>query len=201
LFVSPGSSQPARPVRADVFVGVGAGLSSLDPETSGTPFSVVDDQDAGFKVFGGFDLTALSRNLSVEVFWADLGQAALEDRGNVDYSVYGAGLSFGASSATAPRLSGFVEAGIVGLDISADVPFQQEEDTSLFFGIAGSYAIRRHWFLQLEYEYFAEDAQFLSLSIVKRFRLDRASRSKTIPLGEPRSEVEGTEIDSVPRRQ
>jgi hypothetical protein len=185
---------PASPVRADVFAGVGMGLSSLDPETSGTPFSVADDQDAGFKAFGGMDLTALSRHLSVEVFWADLGQATLEDRGNVDYSVYGAGLSAGAGSAKAPRLFGFVEAGIARLDISADVPFQQEDDVSVFFGIAGSYAVRRHWFLQLEYEYFAEDAQFLSLSILKRFRTGGASRSKTMPLPAP-GEVEGTEID------
>lgn len=170
------------PTRADAFVGVGAGLSMLDPDTAGTPFTVTDDQDTGMKVFAGFDLTPLSPHLSVEAFWADLGQATLRNQGTVDYSAYGAGLSFGFSGAVAPRFSAFVEGGIAKLDISADVPFSQEEDTSLFFGLAGSYAIRRHWFLQLEYEYFAEDAQLLSLSIVKRFRGGGSSRAKTIPL-------------------
>lgn len=178
---------------ADAFVGVGAGLSSLDPDTAGTPFTVADDQDTGMKVFAGFDLTSISPHLSVEAFWADLGQATLQNQGTLDYSAYGAGLMFGLSGPAAPRFSAFVEAGIARLDISADIPFSQEEDTSVFFGLAGSYAVRRHWFLQLEYEYFAEDAQLLSLSIVKRFRGGGSSRAKTIPLPESRSE-EGKDL-------
>ncbi len=181
-------------VHADAFVGVGGGLSSLDPETAGTPYSVVDDQDFGLKVFAGFDLTAISPHLSVQAFWSDLGQATLEENGVVDYSVYGVGMSFGASSPKSPRLSVFVEAGLAQLDVSADVPFDQEQDMTLFLGLAGSYAIRRHWYLQLEYEYFAEDAQFLSLSIVRRFRSVGSPNVKTTPLPESRVE-EGREID------
>lgn len=172
------------PARADTFVGIGAGLSNLDPDTAGTPFAIADDQDTGVKVFAGFDLTPISPHLSLEAFWADLGQATLTNQGRLDYSAYGAGLSFGFSGRLAPKFSAFVEGGIAKLDISADIPFSQEEDTSLFFGLAGSYAIRRHWYLQLEYEYFAEDAQLLSLSIVKRFRGGGSSRAKTIPLPE-----------------
>jgi hypothetical protein len=167
---------------ADAFVGIGAGLSFLDPDTASTPFSVRDDQDTGAKVFAGFDLTPISGNLSVEAFWADLGEATLNNNGKVDYSLYGAGLSYGIGSVRAPRFSAFVEAGVAQLDTSANVPFTQEDDTLIFFGVAGSYAIRRHWFLQLEYEYFAEDAQFVSLSIVKRFRTRSASDARTMPL-------------------
>lgn len=170
--------------RADAFVGAGAGISSLDPDTSGTPFSIGDDQDNGFKVFGGFDLTPISPNLSVEGFWADLGQATLNDGGVVDYSLYGAGLMYGIGSVAAPRFSGFIEGGVARLEIDANVPFRQEDDTSLFIGIAGSFAVRRHLFVQLEYQYFAEDAQFLSLSLVKRFRVGSPSRVETIPLPE-----------------
>lgn len=168
--------------QADAFVGVGGGLSMLDPDTSATPFSVQDDQDIGYKVFAGFDLTPISRNLSVEAFWADLGQAVLDNNGKVEYSLYGAGLSYGIGSVRTPRLSAFVEAGVAQLDTKANVPFMQEDDTLVFFGVAGSFAIRRHWFLQLEYEYFAEDAQFLSLSIIKRFRTTPASDARTMPL-------------------
>ena len=171
-----------QPAQADAFVGVGGGLSMLDPDTSATPFSLEDDQDIGYKVFAGFDLTSVSRNLSLEAFWADLGQAVLDNSGKVDYSLYGAGLSYGIGSVRAPRLSAFVEAGVAQLDTSANVPFMQEDDTLIFFGVAGSFAIRRHWFLQLEYEYFAEDAQFLSLSIVRRFRTTPASDARTMPL-------------------
>jgi hypothetical protein len=169
-------------VQADAFVGVGGGASLLDPDTGTSPFQVEDDQDLGVKVFAGFDLTRVSRNLSVEAFWADLGQATLSDNGKVDYSLYGAGLSYGIGSVTAPRFSAFVEAGVARLDTSANVPLFQEDDTLMFFGLAGSFAIRRHWFLQLEYEYFAEDAQLVSLSIVRRFRTRTASDARTIPL-------------------
>lgn len=181
--------------RADTFLGLGAGLSKLDPDTAGTPFSVTDDQDAGFKAFGGIDLTPISPLLSAEVFWADLGQATLEDRGNVDYTAYGAGLSLGVSSTNAPRFSAFVKGGIAQLDISADIPVSQDKDTSLYLGVAGSYAVRRNWYLQLEYDYFAQDAQFLSLSIVKRFRVGQGSKAKTIPLPDSRNDARGTDLD------
>jgi hypothetical protein len=176
LFAAP------EPANADAFAGVGAGLSFLDPDTATTPFSVEDDQDTGMKVFGGFDLSPISRNLSVEAFWADLGEATLTNNGKIDYSLYGAGLSYGIGSVRAPRLSGFLEAGVARLDANANVPFVQQDETLMFFGVAGSFAIQRHWFLQLEYEYFAEDAQFISLSIVKRFRTRTSSDARTTPL-------------------
>jgi hypothetical protein len=168
-------------VRADAFAGVGGGASFLEPDT-GAPFRVEDDQDLGVKLFAGFDLTTVSRNLSVEAFWADLGQATLTGNGKVDYRLYGAGMSYGIGSVRAPRFSAFVEAGVARLDASANVPLLQEDDTLMFFGIAGSFAIRRHWFLQLEYEYFAEDAQLVSLSLVRRFRTRSASDARTMPL-------------------
>lgn len=174
---------PVPRAHADAFVGVGAGLSQLDPETQGTPFTVADDQDTGIKAFVGVDLTPISPHLSVEAFYADLGQATLENRGTLDYGAYGAALNFGFSGSVAPKFSAFVSGGVAKLDISADIPFSQEEDTSLFFGVAGSYAIGRHWYLQLEYEHFAEDAQLLSLNIVKRFRRS-PSTAKTMPLPE-----------------
>jgi len=176
LFATPNTAD------ADAFAGVGAGLSFLDPDTGATPFSVEDDQDTGVKIFGGFDISPISRNLSVEAFWADLGEAVLDNSSRIDYSLYGAGLSYGMGSVRTPRLSGFLEAGIARLDASGNVPFVQQDETLLFFGIAGSFAIQRHWFLQLEYEYFAEDAQFISLSIVRRFRTRTSADARTMPL-------------------
>lgn len=168
--------------RADAFVGAGGGLSMLDPQTGTTPFSVVDDQGFGYKVFAGIDFSPISRNFSVEAFWADLGQATLTGDGRIDYRVYGADVSFGIGSEAAPRFSAFVKAGIARLDASGNIPLRQEDDTLLFFGVAGSYALGRHLFLQLEYDYFAEDAQMLSLNLVKRFRTRTAADARTMPL-------------------
>jgi hypothetical protein len=169
---------------ADAFVGGGVGLSFVSPETAGTPFSVEDDQDSGFKIFGGVDLTPVSPNLSVELLFADLGQATLVGNGTVDYSLFGAGVKYGIGSVTAPRFSGFIEGGVARLNIDANIPFQQQDETSLFVGLAGSFAIRRTLFVQLEYQYFAEDAQLITLSLVKRFNLKSASQVETTPLPE-----------------
>ena len=172
----------APPARADVFVGAGGGMSMLEPGTSGTPFNVSDNGDFGFKAFAGIDLTPLSPNLSIEGFYADLGQVRLNQSGHIEYSAYGVGVLYGIGSVAVPRVSGAIEAGVSRLDIGGDVPFRLEEETSIFLSLSGSYAIQRHLFLQLEYEYFAEDAQFISLSIVKRFRLNDSSDVRTLPL-------------------
>lgn len=167
---------------ADVFVGAGAGVSGLDPNTAGTPFTTVEDSDFGYKAFAGIDLTPISRRLAVEAFWADLGRAELSDGGSIDYSLYGLGLMYGTGSVRFPRLSGFVEVGVARLKADANIPFRQEEEASGYLGIAGAFAIRRHWFLQLQYDYFTKDAQFLTLSLVRRFRTDTATRPETYPL-------------------
>ncbi|HET6630642.1 MAG TPA: Calx-beta domain-containing protein [Woeseiaceae bacterium] len=170
------------PARADVFVGAGGGISVLDPGTEGTPFEVSDNGDFGYKLFAGIDLTPISPNLSIEAFGADLGQVGLNQTGHIEYSAWGAGLVYGIGSVTAPRVSAGLELGASRLEIDGDVPFRVEEETSVFFGISGSYAIQRHLFLQLEYDFFTEDAQFISLSIVKRFRTGGDSDVKTLPL-------------------
>lgn len=170
------------PARGDVFVGLGGGMSMLDPSTEGTPFTVSDNGDFGYKAFAGIDLTPLSPNLSLEVFGADLGQVALNQTGHIEYRAWGAGLVYGFGSVTAPRVSAGLEIGASRLEIDGDIPFRVEEETSVFLGVSGSYAIQRHLFLQLEYEYFAEDAQFISLSIVKRFRIGDDSDVRTLPL-------------------
>ena len=64
----------------------------------------------------------------------------------------------------------------------ANIPVRQEDEASGYLGIAGVYAIRRHWFLQLQYDYFTKDAQILTLSLVRRFRMNTAERPETYPL-------------------
>jgi opacity protein-like surface antigen len=170
--------EPLNAAEKGWYIGAGAGLSSLDPDTDGTPFSVTDDEDTGVKVFAGVDLTS---SLSAFGFWADLGSAELEPQGSIDYSVYGAGLLYGFGFRRFTRLSGFVKAGISQLEIDADVPTTDGDDTQLFVGGGASWAIGRRIFVRAEYEYYSEDAQLLSLSLVKRFTFSRTP-AKTFPL-------------------
>lgn len=170
------------PARADAFFGVGAGLSLLDPDADETAFVITDDEDQAFKIFGGAELTTLSRNLSARAFLVDLGEARIDNSGSVDYGAYGAALSYGLGNVNLPRWSGFVSAGVSRLDVEANAPLNQENDTSLYLGVGASFALTRNLFLQLEYESFAQDAQFLSLNLVQRFRARPRSRVRTTPL-------------------
>ena len=47
------------------YLGAGLGITELDPDTNNTGYSVIDDKDIGFKLFGGYDFT---ERLTVEGF-------------------------------------------------------------------------------------------------------------------------------------
>jgi hypothetical protein len=171
--------EPVQAAEKGWYVGVGGGLSTLDPDTAGTPFTVKDDEGTGVKLFAGVDITD---SFSAFGFFADLDSAKLEPVGTIDYGLYGAGVLYGFGSANLPRLSGFVKAGISQLELDADVPTTQEDDTLFFVGGGASWAIGRGFFVRAEYEYFAEDAQLLSVSLVKRFTFAENPPAKTFPL-------------------
>ena len=37
------------------YLGAGLGITELDPDTNNTGYSVTDERDTGFKLFGGYD--------------------------------------------------------------------------------------------------------------------------------------------------
>ena len=75
------------------YLGAGFGITELDPDTNDTGYSVSDERDTGFKLFGGYDY---SDTLTLEGFYADMGSAQLtspfpsQPDGSVDYSTLGA---------------------------------------------------------------------------------------------------------------
>ena len=74
------------------YLGAGLGMTELDPDTNNTGFSVTDQRDTGFKLYGGFDF---SNHLTVEGFYTDLGSAQIGNHvikpdGTIDYSTLGA---------------------------------------------------------------------------------------------------------------
>ena len=71
------------------YLGLGLGVSQLEPKTNNTGYKVVDEQDFGGKIFFGMDF---AKRWGLEVYYGDLGAAALENtainsKGDIHYSM------------------------------------------------------------------------------------------------------------------
>ncbi|MGV6817594.1 MAG: OmpA family protein [Thiotrichales bacterium] len=155
------------------YLGVGTGITQLDPDTGTTGFRVVDDSDVGLKVILGYEVTD---HFSFEFSGGPLGESKLEtstnpvEKGNVDYRVYSA---FGVINVLRER-EGFnpiVKIGVsqISNTASQNVPFERSQDLLLSAGIGLEYELPNQIAFRGEYEYFAEDAQAFMLSVLARF--------------------------------
>ncbi|MGV6859098.1 MAG: OmpA family protein [bacterium] len=167
------------------YLGGGIGQSSLDPVPGDPAVTVRSDSDLGLKLFGGYDFT---NHLTLEGFLADLGAAELSNKDDVSYRLYGlTGLVYLRPSL--PGGNGFLKAGVSTLDNSADTAFQQENDTQAFVGLGAEYQFESGISVRAAYEYFADDARLLSVSLMRRF-----GEVYT----EPEPEVKVVEVEKVP---
>ncbi len=193
-----GAALVAAPVQAkegQFYIGVGVGQSFVDPdpETNNTGYKVDDDTDFGGKIFLGYDLMDF---WSIEGFYADLGSAALihptKTDGDIDYKAYGLETLLHFPN-TKPGFSGFLKLGVgkVKTD-SSTIPFEDVEDSQLFGGLGLEYQFESTVSLRGEYQYFDEDAQLVTLNILKRF-----GGEEPAPVVEPEPEPVDTDGDGV----
>jgi hypothetical protein len=146
------------------YVGLSLGQSSLEPDVSSSPYTLDEDGDFGFKVLAGYDLTD---QLSVEGALALLGEAELSPSGSIEYQpLYVSGVYhlLGQRSRSV-----FLRAGLATLNISSNIPTNEENDYQLMLGLGGEWAFSKGWSARAEIESFDEDASLFSVGIVKRF--------------------------------
>ena len=151
------------------YIGLGGGVSFLEPETDSVALSLEEDRDIGYKLFGGYRFDS---NLGIEIFWADLGTAELGSSSgstsSVDYSAYGIGAVYQYPLNQHWSLIG--KAGLGRLDNDADgVDIDVVNENFVFIGVGANWNFASSWDLRAEYEYFDSDTQFLSLNLVRRF--------------------------------
>ena len=166
------------------YVGIGAGVSRLEPESPSDSLTVEDESSAGVHVFAGYDL---ARWLSAEIYFADLGEAGIDflgtDVGEVGYRAYGANAIFrllgdggfgplaaddsGLARRTGPSL--FLSAGIGGLSNDSDLDYRRDYDVHASFGAGVEYGFDNGVALRAELQSYDVDAQYASLSVLKRF--------------------------------
>lgn len=157
-----------------IYAGAGGGISHVKPDTDKTDYEVDDEVDFGWKVFFGYDL---NERISIEGYYADLGEATLKPRGSVDYRVFGvSGLyRFYHHDGTAgfvarEGLSYFGKIGVGKMNNDGnDVDVHRVNDVHLAFGLGAEYGLHNGYALRADIDLYDEDAQLVSVNLLKRF--------------------------------
>jgi len=165
-----------------IYVGLGLGLSFLQPETNSVALTLSEDSDIAYKLFAGYQF---NKNWALEAFWANLGEAVVSSTTgssfNVEYKTFGAGGLY--RYPLSDRWDIFAKAGAGRLENNVrGIAVERVEDYFIFGGVGVTWNMTGTWDLRAEYEYFDTDAQQLSINVIKRFgsgtsrRIDKLER-------------------------
>lgn len=168
------------------YLGVGGGNSRLEPATGGTLFGVTDTSDRAGLAFAGFDF---SRRLSLELQFADLGSATLQntdtqelvgieyseislsglyymwnDYTDDDYLDYD-GLDLRAGFSFYARLG----AGQMENESVGNVSYTRENDIQILAGLGIEYGLRNGLAGRLEHVRYDTDAEYTGVAVLYRF--------------------------------
>ncbi len=163
------------------YLGAGLGITQLDPDTNNTGYRVSDDQDAGFKLFAGFDY---NKYLTAEGFYADLGSAKLsssfvsQPNGSIDYATYGASAlwyfwrnseSEGDGVNSRKGLQAYLHGGLSALDNSSSVNYSQNNSVQVHYGAGLEYGLSNGIAIRAGIDLYDKDASMAFVGILKRF--------------------------------
>lgn len=157
--------------KQSLYFHLGSGASRLQPEPLSTA-SVSDNQSSASTFTLGADLT---RDFSIEISTHTLGEATISPAGSIDYrvspSVSLVRYAFGSVQNQRLRvgLSGFGRLGAALIQNEATVPIQQDNETSVLFGLGVEYIFRNGIGLRTEVQAFDSDVQSLTAGFTYRF--------------------------------
>jgi len=178
------SQQFDRSFSKRLYIGIGAGQSTLEPDTSDVPtISLLDDNDTAGILTLGFDF---SRRLTAELQYAELGTAELTGGDGIEYAETSiSGLYYlwnglaGSPSEYLDRdgldrragLSLYGRAGIGKIDNDAvgTVQFERDNDIQLLVGLGLEYALDFGLGVRAEFIRFDTDASYAGGSLIYRF--------------------------------
>ena len=151
------------------YLGAGFGISRLHPDTNNTGFSVSDSNDHAFKVFAGHDW---SERVSIELYYTDLGKAGISPFGEVEYQDYGISgqYYFRDRQVIRDEWIGFGKLGVGWMENDSDLPYRRINDAHVLFGAGFEYRINKRTGLQIGLDFYDEDAQLISINLLRRFR-------------------------------
>ena len=183
LLALPLAVNAADADKSGFYVGAGIGNSWLEPKTSGD-FRVKDKTDTAFKLTAGWDWNEF---LSVEGYYARLGESRLSPQGKIDYRMLGADVIghywlYGAAreegSLALYGKGGFNHMTNDGRGLS----YKKQKTAQLMFGLGAEYYLPKAFSVRLEWESYDKDASLLSLNLIKRFGHHTAYKAVETPV-------------------
>jgi len=158
-----------------VYIGAGLGMSDFKPETNNTGYSIDKKRDFGWKAYLGYDLT---KTLSVEGYYTDMGEVTLSPNGSIGYKDYGvSGLYyFFKPQESREGLSAFARLGLGKMINDTSVDYTRENDTHVMYGAGLEYGLGKGYALRADFDMFDKDAHLVTVGLLKRF-----GESKPVP--------------------
>lgn len=156
------------------YAGGGMGIGKMEPESESTAPDLNDSTDIAIKAYGGYDLT---KDISIEGYYANLGEAGVEGSSDIRYQVFGvSGLWYFTNldgERARDRREGFNLFGSAGVGklktSTSDTKTELENDFHVHFGGGAELYWKDGMSLRGEFTTYDEDAHLYSLSLVKRF--------------------------------
>lgn len=199
--------QPALAQQGNWYVGAGAGMSRLSPETDGSDFTLDDDASLAAGLYVGMDI---GQRFGVEGAWTRLGEAGLSAGEEVEYSALSVGGIFYVLGETDVRhrqdgWSGYLKLGLNKISNESDILLAEEDNTAVWAGAGVQWPMSPSWGLRGELASFDGDAQAAMASVYWRpgasRSVGRSSRPvpAALPPAKPQPPVEAkAETPEVP---
>jgi len=160
------TANPLEKLSDQWYVGGSLGYSDLDPD-GGDTWSTSDGKDLSKKIYIGTDI---SRQVGLEAFWADFGDAKLKsntgETGKVHYQAIGANVVYNSPI----KFAGLRPLGKLGVAKFSNkdkgaVHSKQNNKLTMFAGFGAEFDLSENLKLRSEYEYFDKDISNLSVGV------------------------------------
>lgn len=180
------------------WLGIGVGLSHLDPDASEISNTINDKNDSVLRGMFGIDL---NHRFGIEFSYSDLGEVGLSGGNHVAYYEISGDLLvyFLANKERREHRRGllpFVRGGVSHMKNYSSFPYERENDISLDFGAGLEYGSRSGLAARAEITSFDVDAHYAGLSLIYRF--GGHTEHKQQPLVENAPILQAAAPDAIP---
>lgn len=149
------------------YIGAGLGISSLNPDDRSSSYKLDDNSGSGYKIFAGYDY---SDRLSLEGYYADLGEASMLPDGELAYTDMGASALyyFSRDEDSHQRLGPYVKAGVGFMKNSSKLKYKRVHSTHLSIGAGMFYRFDNGLVVRGDIDLFDKDSSLASINLIKQ---------------------------------
>jgi OOP family OmpA-OmpF porin len=150
------------------YLGLGVGISNLDPDVGGTPYHVDDKRDLGGKLFLGYDI---NERFSLEGYYSHLGKAKIAPSGSVKYADFGFSGLYYFYKQDFPHVGweGFGRLGLGRMRNDSNLNYTRVNDSHVMLGAGVEYGFENGFAVRADVDFYDEDARLLAINLLKRF--------------------------------